>query len=77
MRWHKKIMIRYVVNNLDPTPRKKKDDDDNSNNNDDDDDDDDKNNNNDNNNNNNNNDRQRSINRNAVLYCMIEIPLST
>ena len=74
MRWHKKIMIRYVVNNLDPTPRKKKDDDDNSNNNDDD-DDDDKNNN--NNNNNNNNDRQRSINRNAVLYCMIEIPLST
>ena len=74
MRWHKKIMTRYVVNNLDPTPRKKKDDDDNSNNNDDD-DDDDKNNN--NNNNNNNNDRQRSINRNAVLYCMIEIPLST
>ena len=74
MRWHKKIMIRYVVNNLDPTPRKKKDDDDNSNNNDDD-DDDDKNNN--NNNNNNNNDRQRSINKNAVLYCMIEIPLST
>ena len=74
MRWRKKIMIRYVVNNLDPTPRKKKDDDDNSNNNDDD-DDDDKNNN--NNNNNNNNDRQRSINRNAVWYCMIEIPLST